>query len=160
MDINNKVFKLFEITRYEDVEEGTLMLMVGNRVKTWKAIWLSNLRFNRQGACHLPSGELPIRYQNYLQWVDCPRISLTLRIYMWIEPLKSACWDDMGVNLYLCSDEGWPMPLSKKEFMQMTSVLCELRINSLTVEEPKVINDCSRFNEEEKSGMNTFWKHL
>lgn len=160
MDINNKVFKLFEITRYEDVEEGTLMLMVGNRVKTWKAIWLNNLRFNRQGTCHLPSGELPVKYQNYQQWVDCPRISLTLRMYMWIEPLKSTCWDDMGVNLYLCSDDGWPMPLPKKDFMQMTSVLHDLRINTLTVEEPKVINGYSRFNVEEKSGINTFWKHL
>ena len=42
MNIINKVFKLFQITRYEDVEEGTLMLMVDDRVKTWKAIWLSN----------------------------------------------------------------------------------------------------------------------
>ena len=160
MDINNKVFKLFEITRYEDVEEGTLMLMVGNRVKTWKTIWLSNLRLNGQGARHLPSGELPIRFQNYQQWVDCPRISLNCRTFMWIEPLKAMCWNDMGVNLYLCSDEGWPMPLSKKEFMLMTSVLCDLRINTLMVEEPVVINAYSRFNKEEKSGMNTFWDYV
>ena len=70
------------------------------------------------------------------------------------------CWNDMGVNLYLCSDEGWPMPLSKKEFMLMTSVLCDLRINTLMVEEPVVINAYSRFNKEEKSGMNTFWDYV
>lgn len=160
MNIINKVFKLFQITRYEDVEEGTLMLMVGDRVKTWKAIWLSNLRIGKQGMHHLPSGVLPVRYQNYMQWVDCPRITLTHRTFMWIEPLQAMCWHDMGVNLYLCSDQGWPMPLPNRDFMQMTSVLCEFKINILTVEEPEVINDFSRFNEDEKSGMDQFWDHV
>ena len=109
---------------------------------------------------HLPSGVLPVRYQSYMQWVDCPRITLTHRTFMWIEPLQAMCWHDMGVNLYLCSDQGWPMPLPNRDFMHMTSVLCEFKINTLTVEEPEVINDFSRFNEDEKSGMDQFWNNV
>lgn len=156
MKTNKQELRLTDITRYDDVEDGTLVLTVGERTKRWKAIWLTDLRLG--SSRNLPRGDLALRYRNYREWIDCPRIRLNHQNFMWIEPLRAANWYDMGVNLYLCTDEGWPHPLPRQDYELMIRVLTECHIKMLTVEPPRHIVDGCRFGQDEQTGMAGFWE--
>jgi len=134
--------KITGITHYEDVETGTLVLERDGRTKSWKAVWVSRLR----DGVGLRSGTLPLRFRNYGPWIDCPRVALNHQTFMWMEPLNAASWIDLGVNLYLCSDEGWPEPLPRRDFEQLTMILLECGIDCLTVEEPQRVEHGNRLN--------------
>ena len=146
---------LTDITRYDDVEMGTLELRVGPRIKRWKAIWLTNMLFGDSRS--LPRGTLSLYYRNFNCWIDCPRISINRQTHAWIIPLDSSRWNDMGVNIYLCSGEGWPHPLSVADYKMMLQVMLTLQIGSLTVETPSNVCNTTFFSEEEITGMNLFW---
>ena len=94
----------------------------------------------------MPRGTLPLRFRNYGPWIDCPRVALNHQTFMWMEPLNAASWIDLGVNLYLCSDEGWPEPLPRRDFEQLTMILMECGIDCLTVEEPQRVEHGNRLN--------------
>lgn len=153
--INNNVLRLTGITRYEDVETGVLELRVRNRVKRWQAVWLTLIRFG-DSRC-LPRGDLTIRYRCHGPWIDIPRVSLNFQTHAWILPLDCDNWNNMGANIYLCSAEGWPHPLSVKDYELMTTVLNELQQRTLQVDEPETIKETSLFTNEEKAGMSQFW---
>jgi hypothetical protein len=149
--------RLTDITRYHDVEEGKLVLTVGHRVKTWKAIWLNTLLFNVRGNRNLPRGDFIIRYRHYEHWIDCPTIRLSRRVSMRIVPLNSSRWVDMGVDLYLCDNEGWPNPLNSEEYLQLTDALKIYGINQLTVEEATHTISQYRCGSHELLGLEGFW---
>lgn len=153
--IYNKVLLLTGITRYDDVEKGVLELRVRNRVKRWQAVWLTNLRFG-DTRC-LPRGYLTICYRCHGPWIDIPRVSLNYQTHAWILPLGCDCWNNMGADIYLCSAKGWPHPLSVKDYELMTTVLNELQLRTLRVEEPEKTVNQSLFTDEEKAGMSQFW---
>ena len=137
-----KKLRLTNITRYNDVEEGWLVLNVGTHVKSWKAVWLTQLRLNSRGPCNLPRGDFTLRYAHHGEWIDCPKIRLTLKSSVWIEPLHSRTWEEMGASVYLCSGEGWPDSMSISEYKKLTSALQSFGITQLTIDEPQqVVNE-------------------
>lgn len=153
----NNELRLTDITRYEDVEEGRLMLTIDGRKKSWFGIWLSDLRiYNNKERC-LPRETLPIKYKHYHGWVDCPRIRLNHRNFMWIEPLNCCSWIDMGVNLYLCSSAGWPEPLPRYDYKNFVQALLSYNISEITVDEPIVTITNSRFHPNNILGLEDFW---
>jgi hypothetical protein len=154
---NIKALRLTNITRYEDVEEGQLVLTINDHEKSWKAIWLSVLLHSVNGGLSLPRKTLPLWYRHYHGWVDCPRINLTRQTYMWIEPLNCCSWIDMGVNLYLCSSAGWPEPLPRYDYKNFVQALLSYNISEITIDEPIVTITNSRFHPNNIMGMEDFW---
>lgn len=136
------ILKISGITHYEDVETGTLVLEKDGRTKSWNVIWLCNLN---DGKC-LPYSTLPLRFKSHGPWIDCPRVKLNHQTFMWMEPLNADSWIDLGVNLYLCSDAGWPEPLPRRDFEQLTMMLMECGIDCLTVEQPRTVCHTNRLN--------------
>ncbi len=149
--------RLTEITRYEDVEVGRLLLIAGKKNKRWEAIWQTDLRINLKDGHSLPRGIMPLAFRHYNGWVDCPRLKLNHQSFMWMEPLKSSNWIDMGVNLYLCSSRGWPDPLPRIEFVKLINALLDYDIKELTVEPPMAIINDSRFHPDNPMGLVDFW---
>lgn len=149
--------RLTDITRYLDVEEGRLLLTVGEYSKSWQAIWLTDLRINVDGGHGLPRKTLPVRYKGYHGWVDCPRICLNRQNSMWIEPLHCSSWINMGVNLYLCGSNGWPEPLSRREYENLVQALLSYGIGEIVVERPKATIEDSRFHPNNIMGLEDFW---
>lgn len=154
---NEKELRLTDITRYEDVEEGRLQLIVGDHKKSWQAIWLTALFYSDKSDRCLPPTTLPLWYRNYHGWVDCPRINLTRQTFMWIEPLNCCSWVDMGVNLYLCSSNGWPEPLPRQEYVNLVNAFLGYGISEITVDEPTTIVKDSRFHPDNVMGLDRFW---
>jgi len=152
-----KELRLEQITRYEDVEEGQLTLTVGGRNKSWNAIWLSDLRIYNNEERSIPRGTMPIRYRHYKNWIDCPRIKLNHRNFMWIEPASCRSWVDMGVNLYLCSSNGWPEPLPRVEYEKLVQALLSYGISEIVVDAPVVTITNSRFHPDNTMGLDDFW---
>lgn len=152
---NEKQLSLTDITRYDDVETGTLELCVGPRIKRWKAIWLTKMLFG--DSRNLPRGDLTLCYRNFNRWIDCPRISITRQTHAWIVPLDSSRWNDMGVNIYLCNGEGRTHPLSAADYKQMIQVMQSLQIGCLTVQPPANVCNTTFFTEEDKAGTGLFW---
>lgn len=148
---------LKDITRYDDVEEGHLELTVDNHQKSYKAVWLTNLRLQINGNNHLPRGNIPIKYKTRQLWIDCPRLRLNSRKFMWIEPLNASTWENMGVNIYLCSDEGWPHPLPRRDFEQLVNVLMEYGIDTLRIEEPQQIIVNNKYRSNDQLSLDDFW---
>ena len=157
MNTNPKELRLTNITRYNDVDLGSLVLTADGHMKSWKAIWQTNLHVNVNGASCVPCGNIPIKYKCYHQWIDCPRLRLNHRHFMWIIPLDCYNWVDMGVNLYLCADEGWPQPLPRRDYEQMCRVICELKVGFLTVEQPRKTFASSWFRHDVRMGQENFW---
>ena len=155
MNTANRELRLTGITRYKDVETGTLQLTIGTHVKRMEAIWLANLRFGSDG--RLPLGELPLYYRNYRQWLNCPRVSLNHQTFMWIVPLDCDNWVDMGCNLYLCSPDGWPAPLPTREFRLLADMLQQSMLTTIVIEGPQKVMRRYRLNKEEQAGNNNFW---
>ena len=149
--------RLTDITRYEEVEEGLLLLTANGKSKSWNAIWQTNLRVGTSGYFSLPRGVVPMKFTHYHKWVDCPRLKLNHQNFMWIVPLDSSCWIDMGVNLYLCSRKGWPEPLPRNEFLNLISALLVYGITELLVEESVTIIKDSRFHPDNPLGLEDFW---
>ena len=131
---NIKALRLTNITRYEDVEEGQLVLTINDHEKSWKAIWLSVLLHSVNGGLSLPR-----------------------KTYMWIEPLNCCSWIDMGVNLYLCSSAGWPEPLPRYDYKNFVQALLSYNISEITIDEPIVTITNSRFHPNNIMGMEDFW---
>ncbi|MBQ6768135.1 MAG: hypothetical protein IJP46_05615 [Prevotella sp.] len=154
---NEKELRLTDIVRYIDVEEGRLVFCYGEHKKSCKAIWLSDLRIHNNKEGSLPRETLPVRYRNYGQWIDCPRIKLNTRNFMWIEPLNCCSWVDMGVNLYLCSSNGWPEPLPRHEYVNLVNAFLGYGISEITVDEPTTIVKDSRFHPDNVMGLDRFW---
>lgn len=144
MEKLNKKLTLTDITRYDDVEVGTLKLAVDGRQKCWKAIWQTNLRVNIQGSHGLTRGVVPMDMHPYRRWMDCPRLKLSQRIRMWMVPLESNKWYDFGVDLYLCDDSEAIVPLSKEGYKQLMGAIRRYDIRELTVEEPQWTVDGDR----------------
>lgn len=155
METKKNELRLTDITRYRDVEEGRLVLSAEGHRKSWKAIWLAKL--NVINVSCLPRGEIPIRYKHYHEWVDCPRLRLNHQNFMWIVPLDSDNYIDMGVNLYLCEDKGFPNPLKRRDYENMVNALYSYRIDKLTVEMPAVTIEDSRFHPDNIMGLVDFW---
>lgn len=155
METTKNELRLTGITRYRDVEEGRLLLSAEGHSKSWKAIWLTDLRVN-DISC-LPPGEIPIRYKHYHEWVDCPRLRLNHQNFMWIVPLDSDNYIDMGVNLYLCDNKGFPNPLKRRDYENMVNALYSYRIDRLIVEMPVVTIEDSRFHPDNIMGLVDFW---
>lgn len=155
METKKNELRLTDITRYRDVEEGRLVLSAEGHRKSWKAIWLTDLRVN--DISFLPQGEIPISYKHYHEWVDCPRLRLNHQNFMWIVPLDSDNYIDMGVNLYLCDDKGFPNPLKRRDYENMVNALYSYRIDKLTVEMPAVTIEDSRFHPDNIMGLVDFW---
>ena len=149
--------RLTHITRYEDVERGQLVLTVGDKKKSWKATWQTDLRTNFNGSRHLPRGTLPL-YLNKARapWGTCPRLKPSLRTTMWMEPLNTVNWSDFGVNLYLCDPDDYFQPLCRAEFMLMVLALEHYNIRELIVDEPQVVKPTNQY----KHGFEfEFWKN-
>lgn len=155
METKKNELRLTDITRYRDVEEGRLVLSAEGHRKSWKAIWLTDLRVNN--ISFLPQGEIPISYKHYHEWVDCPRLRLNHQNFMWIVPLDSDNYIDMGVNLYLCDGKGFPNPLKRRDYENMVNALYSYRIDKLTVEMPAVTIEDSRFHSDNIMGLVDFW---
>ncbi len=155
METKKNELRLTDITRYRDVEEGRLVLGAEGHRKSWKAIWLTDLRVN--DISFLPQGEIPISYKHYHEWVDCPRLRLNHQNFMWIVPLDSDNYIDMGVNLYLCDNNGFPNPLKRRDYENMVNALYSYRIDKLTVEMPAVTIEDSRFHPDNIMGLVDFW---
>lgn len=155
METKKNELRLTDITRYRDVEEGRLVLSAEGHSKSWKAIWLAKL--NVINVSCLPRGEIPIRYKHYHEWVDCPRLRLNHQNFMWIVPLDSDNYIDMGVNLYLCDDKGFPNPLKRRDYENMVNALYSYRIDRLIVEMPVVTIEDSRFHPDNIMGLVDFW---
>ena len=153
-----KKLRLTNITRYNDVEEGWLVLNVGTRVKSWRAVWLTQLRLNSRGPCNLPRGDFTLRYAHHGEWIDCPKIRLSLKSSMWIEPLQSRTWEEMGASVYLCSGEGWPDSMSISEYKKLTSALQSFGITQLTIDEPQQVVNEYRCGNQAFMGMEDFWE--
>lgn len=153
----NAKLQLTDITSYDDVEEGTLRLTLGDRQKSWKAIWLRNLRYYSNGNNSLPREALPLRFRNHRQWIDCPRLTLRRQKFMWIEPLQVSSWYDMGTNLYLCADAGWPHPLDLDDYERMVSVLVECGIDRLEVDQSLLECSHNRIQREGLAGLDDFF---
>lgn len=155
METKKNELRLTDITRYRDVEEGRLVLSAEGHRKSWKAIWLTDLRVNN--ISFLPQGEIPISYKHYHEWVDCPRLRLNHQNFMWIVPLDSDNYIDMGVNLYLCDNNGFPNPLKRRDYENMVNALYSYRIDKLTVEMPAVTIEDSHFHPDNIMGLVDFW---
>ena len=153
----NRELRLTDITRYEDVEEGRLVLTVDGHEKSWRAIWLTILLYSKKGNSSLPRTTMPLWFRNYHGWVDCPRINLTRQSFMWIEPLKCSSWIDMGVNLYLLSENGWPEPLPRHEYKNLVQALLSYGISEITIDEPMATITDSRFHPDNTIGLEDFW---
>ncbi|MCH5309195.1 MAG: hypothetical protein J1E58_04970 [Prevotella sp.] len=153
-----KELRLTDITRYDDVEMGRLELTVGEQRRSWKAIWLADLRCNVRGSRRLPAGVLQLTILPGTRWVDCPRLSLNQRIKMWIVPLESSEWADFGVDLYLCDDGGKIGPLPKDSYRQLVGAIRKYDISGLSVEPPRWRVRANRLNHDEGVGFDAdFW---
>lgn len=130
-------FILSDIIRYDDVETGRLKLIVGNRQKTWKATWLSNLNCQTSDGRSLPRKSLQILFKANELWAECPMLRLNPRTKMWIVPLKAANWLDFGVDLYLCAESEELKPLPRKDYLQFVEAVTYFNVTHLAVEQPR-----------------------
>lgn len=154
-----KQLRLTGITRYNDVEEGRLVLTVGQHTKSWRAVWLSQLRLNSRGPRNLPRGDFTLRYGHRGLWIDCPKIRLSLKSSAWIEPLGSLTWEGMGTNVYLLSDKGWPDSISIADYKQLVSALTYYGINAISIDKPERAVDGFLCRTGEIMGMEAFWEN-
>lgn len=131
---------LTDIIRYEDVERGRLVLIAGDRQKSWKATCMTNLRINFTEDRSMPRGCLPLNLKRCkAPWPICPLLKLNRRTKMWIEPLNCVRWTDFGVNLYLCDEADYFRPLGRGEYQMFVEALCYYGIDTLTVEPPRLV---------------------
>lgn len=151
--------RLTDITRYNDVETGRLVLTVGEHTKGWKAIWLNHLRLSSRGSEYLPRGDFTLRYEHHNEWIDCPKIRLLRKVSIWIEPLNSHTWAGMGANVYLCSSEGWPDPISVKDYNQMVTALLNYNIRQLTIDKAQWVVNENLCKNQSIMGMENFWNN-
>lgn len=150
--------RLTDITRYNDVEMGRLTLSDGKRQKSWKAIWLANLRYRTHGSNEMPRGRLPLSIKPNEKYLDCLRLKLTQRTIMWMLPLESKEWYDIGVDLYLCDEAEALTPLSRAGYQQVVGAVKRYNISELSVEEPKWIVDKDRLCHDEGASFDAdFW---
>lgn len=152
-----KQLRLTHITRYNDVEEGRLVLTVGQHTRSWRAVWLSQLRLNACGPRNLPRGDFTLRYSHHGTWIDCPKIRLTQKSSAWIVPLGPLTWEEMTTNVYLCSDEGWPSSISNAEYKQFASALNYYGIDTITIDEPTAVVNGFLCRAGEIMGLEAFW---
>ena len=145
---------LTDITRYDDVETGHLVLTVGEKSKTWYAVWLTNLHIQWQTVNHLPAGCYPLAIRSNRRWLQCPRFKVTRLISMWIEPFDAECWHDMGVNLYLLAQSEHFQPLGRNDYLQFVEALGKYDIHELTIaSQVKEV----RVNKFRLDSDNSFW---
>jgi len=155
---NIKQLRLTDITRYNDVETGRLTLKVGNKQKSWKAVWLTNLRFNVRGKNLLPRTTLPLSIRANERYLDCLRLKLNRRMEMWIVPLETDQWIDFGVDLYLCSEDEEFIPLPMTAYQQLIDAINRYGIRELTVDEPRCTVDGNRLCQDNGQGFDAdFW---
>lgn len=155
---NMKQLRLTDITRYNDVETGRLTLKVGNKQKSWKAVWLTNLRCNVRGKNLLPRTSLSLSVRANERYLDCLRLKLNQRIEMWIVPLETAQWIDFGVDLYLCDEDDEFIPLPMTAYQQLIDAINRYDIRELTVEEPRCTVDGNRLCQDNGKGFDAdFW---
>lgn len=153
-----KELRLTDITRYDDVEMGRLELTVGEQRRSWKAIWLADLRCTVRGSHRLPVGVLPLSVIPSIRWVDCPRLTLNQRTRMWLVPLESSEWVNFGVDLYLCDEGEKIAPLSKAGYRQLVGAIMRYDISGLSVEPPRWRVRANRLNHDEGVGFDAdFW---
>lgn len=133
---------LTDITRYEDVERGRLVLTVGDKEKSWKATWQTNLRINFTEDRSMPRGGLPLCLgKGKAPWPVCPLLKLNRLTKMWIEPLNSSRWTDFGVDLYLCDENDYLLPLPRADYMMFVEALRHYNLETLLVEAPRYVKD-------------------
>ena len=129
--------RLTHIIRYADVERGLLVLTDGDKQKSWKATWQTNLRVDINGSRSLPRGTLPLHLTKArAPWGICPRLKLNHRIAMWMEPLNAFKWSDFGIDLYLCDENDYRQPLNRADYLIMVQALRHYDIRELIVDEP------------------------
>lgn len=138
--------RLTHITRYEDVERGQLVLTVGDKQKSWKATWQTDLRIEINGSRNLPRGTLPL-YLNRARapWGTCPRLKVNHRSSMWLEPLDASRWSDFGVNLYLCDENDYFLPLNRAEYILMVLALEHYNVREIIIDEPVSIKHVNKY---------------
>jgi len=158
----NKVneLRLTDITRYDDVEMGRLVLRVDGHEKSWKAVWLTNLRCHVKGSDELPRTELPLSIRPTNRYLECLRLKLSQRIVMWIVPLESSEWTEFGVDLYLCDEDDEFTPLPDKAYRQLVAAIKRYGISGLTVEAPSWTVAHDRFCHDEGVDFDEdFWSN-
>ena len=133
MTMKGKLF-LTDITRYDDVETGRLVLTVGEKMKSWYVTWLTNLHIQWKCVNQLPAGCYQVVIRPNRLWRQCPRMKVTRLVGMWIEPFDAECWNDMGVNLYLLDKPEHFRPLGRSDYQQFVDALTKFDITELTVD--------------------------
>lgn len=154
----NKDLRLTDITRYDDVETGQLVLTVGSRHKSWKAIWLSNLRYRiNDGRC-LPRTALPLSIRAGQHYIECPCLKLNRLTAMWMVPLETSEWTNIGVDLYLCDKQELITPLPNQDYRQLVEAIKRFGISELSVEEPRQVVSLNLLNHHEEADFDAdFW---
>jgi len=147
--MSDVLLTLTDITRYEDVERGRLVLTAGDRQKSWKATWQTNLRINFTEDRSMPRGGLPLNLRKgKAPWPICPLLKLNRLTKMWIEPLNSSRWTDFGVDLYLCDESDYFLPLKRADYMMFVEALRHYNLETLMVEAPRYVKDRSIYKHE------------
>ena len=140
--MNEVELRLTDITRYEDVERGRLVLTVGERQKSWKATWQTDLHISLTVDRSMPRGDLPLNLRkSRAPWPICPKVKLNRLTGMWILPLNTVRWSDFGVNLYLCSENDYLEPLARGDYKLFVDALLHYGVDTLTVEAPQCVKD-------------------
>jgi len=154
----NKDLRLTDITHYDDVETGQLVLTVGSRQKNWKAIWLSNLRYGSSGNRSLPRTVLPLYLRVNQHYIECPYLKLNHRTAMWMVPLETSEWTNIGVDLYLCDKQELITPLPDQDYRQLVEAIKRFGISELSVEEPQQVISQNLLNHHEEADFDAdFW---
>jgi hypothetical protein len=145
---------LIDVTRYDDVETGRLVLTVGERQKSWQAVWLTNLHIQWRNMNHLLAGDYKLTMGMNRRWYQCPRVLVTRQVGMWIEPFAAESWQDMGVDLYLCDDLDNFGPLERNRYLQFIDMLRRYKVDMLTVMPISVIQHGNKY---QKIYEDSFW---
>lgn len=149
MEEKRKGLRLTDISHYDDVETGTLVLSDGEgHRKSYTAMWLSDLRIPSMR--QLPRGVmLPLRSVPTPFCYETPLIYVSTACKLRVEPLMSKSWQDFGCQLYV--------EMTVQEFREMSSMLRYLSIGQLETDSV-VSNDYSGETYFKDDEHGDFWK--
>lgn len=145
------IFKITDITHYEDVCEGRLVMCVGEKEKSWRVVWMAYLRLNSLGEKGIPAGAYSLGVKANQRWVCGLQVKIHNRKRLWIEPLISDRWEDFGTDIYLCEDNDSLTPVGRMEYGQLVRALEHFGITELLMEKPQRYLDGNRLRHEDLS---------
>lgn len=129
------MIRINDVIEYKDVKVGTLSIMVGEKVKKYRAIWFSYLAGVVNGQNTLPAGTFPIRFKLHEGIINTPWVCFNRIFKTPIKPFGNTTFNQMQPFIYVQHTDG--TEVTKREWKEVTDI-ASLYVTKFELSEPTV----------------------